>query len=137
MDALELSSVSKRFAGRDAVRELSLRVPEGSVYGFLGPNGAGKTTTLRMVMGILWPDAGRIRLFGSLEPDAARPQLAFLPEEKGLYKRMGVLEFLLFLGRLRGLSTQDVRRRALAWLERLDLASVAEVRCETLSQGMG
>jgi ABC-2 type transport system ATP-binding protein len=137
MDVLELDGVCKRFGSRDAVHDLSLRVPAGSVYGFLGQNGAGKTTTLRMVLGILWPDAGTVRLFGSLSPDAARPQLAFLPEEKGLYKRMRVLEFLVFLGRLRGLDAGEAERRGRHWLERFELTEVADARCETLSKGMG
>ncbi|HSG90767.1 MAG TPA: ATP-binding cassette domain-containing protein [Pseudomonadales bacterium] len=137
MNAVELESVTKVFAGREAVHELSLTVPAGSVCGFLGPNGAGKTTTLRMIMGILWPDAGRIRVLGDLSPDAARPRLAYLPEEKGLYKRMRVLELLVYLGRLRNLSAAEAERRARTWLQRFDLLAVAEARCETLSKGMG
>ena len=137
MHAVELDHVTKRFAGRDAVHELSLTVPAGSVCGFLGPNGAGKTTTLRMIMGILWPDAGRIRLLGELSPDRARSRLAYLPEERGLYKRMRVLELLVWLGRLRGLTAAEARTRALRWLDRFDLVRVADDRCETLSKGMG
>lgn len=137
MHAVELDSVTKVFAGREAVQALSLTVPTGSVCGFLGPNGAGKTTTLRMIMGILWPDAGRIRVLGNLSPDEARPRLAYLPEERGLYKRMRVLELLVWLGRLRGLEAAEATRRARAWLERFDLEAQAGARCETLSKGMG
>lgn len=137
MHAVELESVTKVFAGREAVQALSLTVPTGSVCGFLGPNGAGKTTTLRMIMGILWPDAGRIRVLGDLSPDAARPRLAYLPEERGLYKRMRVLELLVWLGRLRGLTADEAARRARSWLARFDLEAQANARCETLSKGMG
>ncbi|MEE4299918.1 MAG: ATP-binding cassette domain-containing protein [Pseudomonadales bacterium] len=143
--AVRLEGVHKHFAGAAAaggtggmaVRNLSFTVPTGSICGFLGPNGAGKTTTLRMVLGLLRPDAGRIEVLGATDPATRRDRLAYLPEERGLYRRMGVLEFLVFLGRLHGLGAPEARRRADQWLERLGLAASARSRCESLSKGMG
>jgi ABC-2 type transport system ATP-binding protein len=134
---VQLEAVTKAFAGREAVRDLDLVVPAGSLCGFLGPNGAGKTTTLRMITGILEPDAGRVRLFGDASPEDARPRLAYLPEERGLYKRMRVTELLVFLGRLRGLGAAEAAARAQRWLEALGLPDVGGLRCEALSKGMG
>ena len=143
--AVRLEGVSKRFdairedatADRLAVRDLDFTVPTGSICGFLGPNGAGKTTTLRMILGLLRPDAGRIEVLGATDPSRLRDRLAYLPEERGLYRRMGVLEFLVFLGRLHGLSGAEATARARRWLERLDLTASARARCDTLSKGMG
>ena len=139
--AVRLDGVHKSFASgagpRVAVRDLDFVVPTASICGFLGPNGAGKTTTLRMITGMLRPDAGALEVLGHRDPTLCRERLAYLPEEKGLYRRMGVLEFLVFFGRLRGLTRAEATRRAGRWLERLDLTDVAGERCETLSKGMG
>src|SRR5215213_349773 len=102
MPAVELSNVSKSFSGQTAVDELSLSVPEGSVYGFIGPNGSGKTTTLRMIMRILLPDRGTIRVLGEEVWTAATDRVGYLPEERGLYKTMKVRDILKFYAELKG-----------------------------------
>ena len=134
---VRLQGIHKAFNGKPAVTDLSFDVPAASVCGFLGPNGAGKTTTLRMILGMFMPDRGCLEVFGDADPTRHRARLSYLPEEKGLYKRMGVLEFLEFLGRLRGLSRTDARIRGQYWLQRFELGAVAHHRCETLSKGMG
>src|SRR5438094_9126104 len=114
-----LDRVSKRFAGYTAVDELSLSSPTGVVYGLLGPNGAGKTTTIRMIMDILQPDAGAVRLFG--QPSGGRAhteRIGYLPEERGLYRKMRVLDVLVFLAEMKGMERRSARDRAAQWLER-------------------
>jgi len=133
---LEVQAVSKAFGRVTAVRELSAAVPRGSVFGLLGPNGAGKTTTIRMVMRIVLPDSGRILFGGRDIDDELRELIGYLPEERGLYRRMRVLEHLTFLGEVRGLARPEARRRAGAWLEILGLADKASRRVEELSKGM-
>src|SRR4051794_37375541 len=96
--AIRLDDVTKRFNGVAAVDALTLDVPQGSIYGFIGPNGSGKTTTLRMIMRILLPDRGRIAVLGSAETAAARDRIAYLPEERGLYKKMTVRRLLRYYG---------------------------------------
>jgi len=137
MDAhLELTDVSKLFARTVAVDRLSLSVPRGAIYGLLGPNGAGKTTTIRMVMRITLPDSGEIRLGGRVIDDDLREAIGYLPEERGLYRRMKVLDQLAYLGEVRGLARPEAHRRAGAWLEKLGLAGKADARVEELSKGM-
>ncbi len=109
-EALRLESVTKAFAGHVAVRELSLAVPRGSVFGLLGPNGAGKTTTLRMVMDVLAPDTGRLFVLGRPADAAARDRIGYMPEERGLYPRMRVDEQLGFLAEIKGLARRRPRR---------------------------
>jgi ABC-2 type transport system ATP-binding protein len=133
---LSLEHVTKRFAGHTAVHDLTLAVPRGGIFGLLGPNGAGKTTTIRMITSILVPDEGRIALFGRPASRALAPRLGFLPEERGLYPRMGVLEQLVFLGELKGLAGAEARRRAVRWLERLGLGDWAGHKVQDLSKGM-
>ena len=102
-------------------------IREGSVYGLLGPNGAGKTSTIRMMIGITIPDEGEVWLFGEKFHREQLQRIGYLPEERGLYKRMKVLDHLVFLGRLHGLTTAEARKRALDWCERLQIAEwVAE-----------
>ncbi|PYO42078.1 MAG: ABC transporter [Gemmatimonadetes bacterium] len=132
-----LDRVSKRFAGYTAVDELSLSIPTGVVYGLLGPNGAGKTTTIRMIMDILQPDAGAVRLFG--QPSGGRAhteRIGYLPEERGLYRKMRVLDVLVFLAEMKGMERRSARDRAAQWLERLGLAQWAQRRIDELSKGM-
>ena len=137
MDAhLEVCDVSKRFDRVAAVNGLSLAVRRGTVFGLLGPNGAGKTTTIRMVMRITLPDAGSILLSGVPIDDDVRERIGYLPEERGLYRKMKVADQLAFLGEVRGLSRPEARRRGLHWLERLDLTAKANARIEELSKGM-
>ncbi|MEW5877610.1 MAG: ABC transporter ATP-binding protein [Acidobacteriota bacterium] len=136
MAQLQLDRVSKAFGAVQAVRELSFLVPQGSIYGLLGPNGAGKTTTIRMIMRIVLPDAGTILLDGEVVDDLKRERIGYLPEERGLYRKMQVLEHLAFLGEVRGLSRDEARKRARNWLERLGLADKASAKVEALSKGM-
>src|SRR6059058_4828854 len=134
---LILDRVSKRFAGHTAVDELSLSVPRGVIYGLLGPNGAGKTTTIRMIMDILEPDGGAVRIFG--EPGGGRThsgRIGYLPEERGLYRKMRVLDVLVFLGEMKGVDRRRARERAGEWLERLGLADWRLRRVDELSKGM-
>jgi len=137
MDAhLEVRDVSKRFDRVTAVDGLSLAVRRGSVFGLLGPNGAGKTTTIRMVMRITLPDSGTLRLGGVTIDDEVRERIGYLPEERGLYRKMRVIDQLAFLGEVRGLSRPEARRRSVRWLEKLDLAAKSGAKVEELSKGM-
>ncbi|AND69717.1 hypothetical protein ATSB10_22630 [Dyella thiooxydans] len=137
MSSISVESVTKRFAGHTAVSNLSLQVPSGGIYGLLGPNGAGKSTTIRLIMGILQPDEGRIALFGAGGSGRnLSSRIGYLPEERGLYKKMKVLDHLVFLGEVKGISRTEARRRAMVWLERLEIANWAQKKVEDLSKGM-
>jgi ABC-2 type transport system ATP-binding protein len=136
-DCLTLSGVTKRFGKHVAVDALSLAIPTGSIYGFLGPNGAGKTTTIRMIMDIFKPDEGALTVLGSSDPGAVKDRLGYLPEEKGLYKKMKAAEILAYFGRLKGLERSVAKRRAVELLERYGLGEWTNKRCEALSKGMG
>ncbi|HXE58445.1 MAG TPA: ATP-binding cassette domain-containing protein [Gemmatimonadales bacterium] len=132
-----LDRVTKRFAGHTAVRDLSLDVPRGGIFGLLGPNGAGKTTTIRMIMNIISPDEGRVSLFGGAGTGRElSARIGYLPEERGLYPRMRVLDQLVFLGEAKGLSRAAARERAGRWLERLGLGDWTNRRLQDLSKGM-
>jgi ABC-2 type transport system ATP-binding protein len=120
--AIDIRNVVKRYEEHVAVRDLSLQVPRGSVYGLLGPNGAGKTTTIRMILDVILPDSGSITLFG--QPNTAPrvlDRVGYLPEERGLYKKMQVRRVLSFLAELKGISAADAARRIDEWLERFSL----------------
>jgi ABC-2 type transport system ATP-binding protein len=134
MDAIEIDRVTKVFGETRAVDDLTLSVREGAVYGFIGPNGSGKTTTMRMIVNILYPDEGTVRIFGEERAGGRSPHIGYLPEERGLYRRMEVRALLEFHGELRG--GRSVTREVNAWLSRLDLAHCAERKVETLSKGM-
>ncbi len=134
--AIELQEVRKSFGPVRAVDGLSVAVPRGSVYGFLGPNGAGKTTTLRMVMDIIRPDSGEIRLFGEPASSSARGRVGYMPEERGLYRRMTTAAVLRYFGSLKGMTPAQLAQRVPAWLERIDLATHAGKKVEELSRGM-
>jgi ABC-2 type transport system ATP-binding protein len=134
--ALVLDRVTKRFGDVVAVDDVSVEVPRGTIYGFLGPNGAGKTTTIRMVMSILYPDAGRIRVLGNGNPEAVKDRLGYLPEERGLYKKMRASEILAYFGRLKGLPAGAARSRARRMLEEFGLGDWVDKKNETLSKGM-
>jgi ABC-2 type transport system ATP-binding protein len=132
--AVEISNVTKTFGDVTAVDNLSLTVPEGSVYGFIGPNGSGKSTTMRMIANILYPDSGVIRVFGQERVGTRSAEIGYLPEERGVYRKMKVRALLEFHGELRG--GRNVAAEVGAWLERLGLAHCAEQKVETLSKGM-
>ncbi len=136
MQAIEIRRVTKRFSGVTAVDDVSLAVPRGSIYGFIGPNGSGKTTTIRMILSILLPDSGEIEVLGSRNTQAARDRVGYLPEERGLYKKMTPRRLLRYYGRLKGASTASVDAVASEWLKRLDLADFADRKIEALSKGM-
>jgi ABC-2 type transport system ATP-binding protein len=132
--AIELHGVTKTFGPKVAVNALDLAVPEGSIYGFIGPNGSGKTTTLRLILRIFQPDAGRIVVLGGDRGSVADDRLGYLPEERGLYKRMKVLDLIEYFAALKGL--HNCRAAALQWLERLDAAGWENKRLDSLSKGM-
>jgi ABC-2 type transport system ATP-binding protein len=134
--AIRLADVSKRFNGVAAVDALTLEVPQGSIYGFIGPNGSGKTTTLRMIMRILLPDAGRIEVLGSGDTAAARDRVSYLPEERGLYKKMTVRRLLRYYGQLKGRSVADIDPVVDDWAARLGMQGWGDKKIETLSKGM-
>jgi ABC-2 type transport system ATP-binding protein len=133
--AISLAGVTKTFGSTVAVEHLDLTVPMGALYGFIGPNGAGKTTTLRMIMSILFPDRGELSVLGRPAAIEAKDRIGYLPEERGVYRKMKVSAFLLYMAQLKGL-TDFSSARAAAWLERLNLAGVHDKKCEELSKGM-
>jgi ABC-2 type transport system ATP-binding protein len=135
-DVLILEGVTKRFGAFTAVDDFSLRLPAGQVLGFLGPNGAGKTTTIRMVMSILYPDVGRIEVLGHLRAEAVKDRIGYLPEERGLYRKMTVQETLAYFGRLKGLRGNALQQRIDESLLRVGLQDWRRRRVEALSKGM-
>ncbi|WP_370236384.1 MULTISPECIES: ABC transporter ATP-binding protein [Henriciella] len=133
---LEMRSVTKRFGFFTAVRDLSLTVPQGSIVGFLGPNGAGKSTSLRMSLGVLSPDEGQVRLFGGAPDIDTLKRVGFLPEERGLYKKMSPRAIISYFARLKGMSASDSRKRADELLEVMGLGNFGRSRISKLSKGM-
>lgn len=131
-----LKGVSKAFAGKPAVRNLSFAVKAGSITGFLGPNGAGKSTSLRIGLGILAPDTGTAELFGAAPNFTALDRVGFLPEERGLYRKMTPLAAIMFFGRLKGMPAHKAKQRALELLEQFELGHAAKKKIKTLSKGM-
>jgi ABC-2 type transport system ATP-binding protein len=136
MDALILENVSKSFGEVHAVDELSVRVPAGSVYGFLGPNGAGKTTTIRMIMNIIRPDKGRIKIFDNGATANVKNRIGYMPEERGLYRKMKVGKVLAFFGAIKGMKSIELSQRVPQWLQQVELADWANKKVEELSRGM-
>jgi ABC-2 type transport system ATP-binding protein len=134
VSAVEIDNVTKTFRAVTAVNQLSLSIPQGSVYGFIGPNGSGKSTTMRMIANILYPDSGTIRVFGQERGGTRSAEIGYLPEERGVYRKMRVRALLEFHGELRG--GRNVTAEVNFWLERLGLAHCAEQKVETLSKGM-
>ena len=133
--AISLKAVTKTFGSTVAVRDLHLAVPRGALCGFIGPNGAGKTTTLRMIMSILFPDCGELSVLGRSSAIDAKDRIGYLPEERGVYRKMKVGAFLTFMARLKGVNDAPSIRAA-EWLERVGLSDVEHKRCEDLSKGM-
>ena len=136
-DAVVLEGVRKSFGEKVALEDLWLRIPTGCICGFLGPNGAGKTTTIRLIIGIFRPDAGRIQVLGQADPALVKHRLGYLPEEKGLYKKMKVQDLILYFAQLKGMEVGQARQRAGELLATLGLAEWADKKCEALSKGMG
>jgi len=134
MNIIELTNVSKVFGTVVAVNKLSLEVPKGSIYGFIGPNGSGKTTTIRMIMKIMYPDAGQLLINGQDTNLERLKNVGYLPEDRGLYKKMKIGELLYFLGELN--EGTDLPRQIDYWLDRLELKEYKDKKVETLSKGM-
>lgn len=139
--ALDIRDVAKRYADHIAVKQLSLAVPRGTVYGLLGPNGAGKTTTIRMILNVIAPDEGSITILGRSNRDPSiLDRIGYLPEERGLYKKMSVRDILRFLGELKGVGRKTADLRIDEWLERLTLRTTekdwSKSKVDELSRGM-
>jgi ABC-2 type transport system ATP-binding protein len=133
---IEAIDVCKTFGEQRVSKNISLAVREGSIYGLLGPNGAGKTTLIRMLSTITQPDSGEIRFRGDALKDTHAHQMGYMPEERGLYKKMTVAEQLLFFAELRGLSNRDAKAAVKHWLQRLDMMDWARKKVEEISKGM-
>ncbi|MFN3244989.1 MAG: ABC transporter ATP-binding protein [Planctomycetota bacterium] len=135
--ALKLEGVTKRFGQFTAVDNLSLTVPKGCIYGFLGQNGAGKTTTIRMVMSIFHQDQGTIRVLGHSDAAEVKDRLGYLPEEKGLYKKMKTAEIVAYFGKLKGMDPSTANLKAKELLTQYGLGDWLDKKCEAMSKGMG
>ncbi|GIK67384.1 MAG: ABC transporter ATP-binding protein [Chloroflexota bacterium] len=134
--AIFVQAITKRFGNFTAVDHVNFEVNRGEIFSLLGPNGAGKTTIIRMILDILRPDDGQIQVLGGALTDATKDRIGYLPEERGLYKNVKVLEMLIYLGQLKGMSTHDVRGRALDLLERFGLSDNTKSKISQLSKGM-
>jgi len=136
MSIVELDHISKSYESKAAVKELSFRIQPGEMFGLLGPNGAGKTSTIRMMIGITMPDSGTVNLFQEPFRRENLSRVGYLPEERGLYKKMKVLDQLVLLGQLHGLNKGTATSRAKTWSERLQIADSLDKKTEELSKGM-
>jgi ABC-2 type transport system ATP-binding protein len=134
--AIELKDVTKTFGSTVAVNNLNLVIPQGGLYGFIGPNGAGKTTAIRLIMSILFPDSGSISVLGHASALEAKNRIGYLPEERGVYRKMRVGAFLKFIAGLKGLGESGLDKKVRDSLERVGLGGVERKRCEELSKGM-
>jgi ABC-2 type transport system ATP-binding protein len=134
--AIDVQHIVKTFGSFRAVDDLTFQVYGGEIFALLGPNGAGKSTTIRMILDILKPDSGSIRVFGAPLTEAAKNRIGYLPEERGLYRSVPVIEMMIYLAQLKGIPAAEARRRALALLERLELADSAKKKVSELSKGM-
>ena len=133
---LSFDSLDKSYGQTVALRGVTFDVPAGEIFGLLGPNGAGKSTLIRVLMDIIRPDAGTVRVFGEPRRREHLDRLGYLPEERGLYTKLRVIDVLTYFGALKGLARTDARRRALEWLERVELAHVSTWKVDRLSKGM-
>jgi len=136
MPVVELAGVTKAYENKVAVRDLSLSIDTGQMFGLLGPNGAGKTSSIRMMMGITIPDSGSVRLFAKPFERESLNRVGYLPEERGLYRKMKVQEQLVLFGQLHGLDSHEAGRRALDWARRLEIDTALDKKTEELSKGM-
>lgn len=134
--AIAVNGVSKRFGEHQAVNNVSIAVPAGSIYGFIGPNGSGKTTTIRIIMNIIVPDSGQIEVLGKNSAADVRDDVGYLPEERGLYKKMTVKRVLQYYGQLKGKPASEIESGIRDWLGRLELSDWADKKVEQLSKGM-
>ncbi|MEO8612866.1 MAG: ATP-binding cassette domain-containing protein, partial [Chloroflexota bacterium] len=134
--AISVEHISKTYGDFQAVHDLSFDVYGGEVFAMLGPNGSGKTTTMRMILDIIKPDTGRISVLGGALTDATKDRIGYLPEERGLYRNVRLLEMMVYLGTLKGLSRADAQKRSLALLERLELTEHMKKKVSELSKGM-
>ncbi len=134
--AISVERISKSYGDFRAVDDLSFDVYSGEIFAMLGPNGSGKTTTMRMILDIIKPDAGKISVLGSALTDATKDRIGYLPEERGLYRNVRLLEMMVYLGTLKGLSHADAQKRSLALLERLELTEHMKKKVSELSKGM-
>lgn len=135
-DAIVIKGVTKAFGTKVAVRNLDLVVPAGSLCGFIGPNGAGKTTTIRMIMSIIFPDSGELSILGKTSAVESKDRIGYLPEERGIYRKMKVAAFLAYIAKLKGVDSHAASARARAWLDKVGLGDVGKKKCEELSKGM-
>jgi ABC-2 type transport system ATP-binding protein len=135
-NAIVLKGVTKTFGRTTAVEGLDLVVPANALYGFIGPNGAGKTTTIRMIMSILFPDKGELSVLGFRSAMEAKDRIGYLPEERGLYRKMRVGAFLTYIAKLKGVTDPGLQKRVESSLESVGLGGTARKRCEELSKGM-
>lgn len=134
--AIVLKGVTKTFGKTKAVADLDLEIPRGALYGFIGPNGAGKTTSIRMIMSILFPDQGEISILGFGSAMEAKDRIGYLPEERGLYRKMRVGAFLAYMAKLKGVFETGIQKRIETSLESVGLGGTSRKRCEELSKGM-
>ncbi|HTY49955.1 MAG TPA: ATP-binding cassette domain-containing protein [Steroidobacteraceae bacterium] len=134
--AIEIQGLNKSFGDTRAIADLDLTIPRGATYGFIGPSGAGKTTAIRMIMAILFPDSGRLSVLGRASALEAKSRIGYLPEERGVYRRMRVGDFLAYMGQLKGATRAQALARADIFLTRLGLPGTAMKKCEDLSKGM-
>ena len=133
---LQLENIRKAYDGKVAVENLSLSVPKGVLYGIIGPNGAGKTTTIRMIMNIIAPDTGKVMFDGKPADLTFLDRVGYLPEERGLYKKMTLKEVIVYMGELKGRSASWVKDRIPSWLQRMELSDYTDKKVEELSKGM-
>lgn len=136
MSLLEVQHLKKHYATLKAVDDISFEIPQGSIFGLLGPNGAGKSTLLRMITRIFFPDSGMIRIEGEALHAGHTEIMGYMPEERGLYKKMKIGEQVLYLARLKGLTRQEALHRSKAWFDRLEMGSWWNKKVEDLSKGM-
>ena len=136
MPVVELAGVTKAYESKVAVSNLSLSIETGQIFGLLGPNGAGKTSSIRMMMGITLPDSGSIHLFDKPFQRQSLDQVGYMPEERGLYKKMKVLDQLVFFGCLHGLTPEEAQKRSIEWAKRMEIADALPKKTEELSKGM-
>jgi ABC-2 type transport system ATP-binding protein len=137
MQAVEVSHVVKSFTDKVAVNDLSFSVAAGEIFGLIGPNGAGKTTTIRMMMDIIKPDSGQVTIFGEKLGEATKNRLGYLPEERGLYKKLSVLESIVYLASLKGMDKNSAAEKADELLEKTGMSATKSKKVEALSRGMG